>query len=250
MKIKISHIITILIIAFFGVLIFLFINAFTGNPVSAFFASGKIKAYAAQAYPTLDLTLSEVGYNFKNNAYGCHAQSKSSEDTNFYISYSRGKVSDDYPYEVANHFTTYRRLNEEFSQLVEDIILKDYPHETTLILGDLVGDTQLLTPDKPLNLDEMPLKLSLTVWMLSDIRNEEQMATLLLELHHLMVSKGIAIDQYTLRLEEPLPEEAKPGSGDNLYLEDFPAQSITDNVDELAALIENHQYTIEMNDKK
>ncbi len=250
MKIKVSHIIAISVIAAFGVLVFLFVNAFTGNPVSAFIASGRIKAYAAKTYPTLDLTLSEVGYNFKNNAYGCHVQAKSSEDTSFYISYSGGKVSDDYPYEVANHFTTYRRLNEDFNQLVEDIILKEYPHETTLILGDLVGDTALLTPDKPLNLDEMPLKLSLVVWILSDIRDEEQMATLLLELYQLMLSKDIAIDQYTLQLEEPLPEDAKPGSGDDLYLEDFPAQSITDNVGELAILIKNHQHTIELNDKK
>lgn len=189
----------------------------------------------------MDLELSKVNYNFKNGAYGCYAQSKKSEDTKFYIRYSHGKVSDDYEYEVANHFTTYRRLSKDFNDMVTNIIQKEYSHETSLIIGDLIGDTQQLTPDVLLNLNNMPLQLSLTVSILSDVRNEEQMAALLLELHRLLLSKDIAIDQYTLRLEEPLPEESKPGSGNNLYLTDFPAKDITDDQESLISAIRENQ---------
>lgn len=248
-KIKIRQIIVAIVILLFLGFIFRFVNSFTGNPVSAFIASRKIQDYAAVTYPTLDLELSKVEYNFKNSAYGCYAQLVKSEDTKFYIGYSRGSVSDDYAYEVANHFTTYRRLSKDFNDMVTDIIEKEYPHETTLIIGDLIGDTQQLTPDVPLNLNNMPLQLSLTVYILSDIRNEDQLAALLLELHRLMLSKDITIDQYTLRLEEPMPEGNKPGSGNNSYLENFPAKNITDDQESLTTVIRKHQFVTNKNDK-
>ena len=249
-KIKVQHIVLIIALLLIASFIFAFVNSFTGNPVSAAIASGKIREYAAATYPALNLELSEVKYNFKNNAYGCTAQSKTSEDTVFTISFRGGKVTDDYAYEVANHFTTYRRLSKEFNDLVTPIIEKEYPHKTTLIIGDLAGDTQPLTPDKPLNLKELPLPLSLTVYVEDDVRDQAQMAALLLELHKLMQSKDIPIDQYSLRLEEPLPENEKPGSGDNLYLTDFPASKITDDLPSLAAAIKTHQAAIESADNK
>lgn len=134
--------------------------------------------------------------------------------------------------------------------MVTDIIKKEYPYETTLIIGDFLGDTQQLTPDTPLNLDNMPLQVSLTVNILSDIRNEEQVAALLIELHQLMLRKGIVIDKYTLRLEEPVPKENKPGSGNNLYLKDFPAKNITNDQKSLISAIRNHQLDTNKNDKQ
>ncbi len=234
---------------FIGFILYFF-NSFTGNPVSAFIASHKIRDYVAITYLSSDIELSEVKYNFKNSAYGCHAQSRISEDTKFYISYSHGRVSDDYQYEVANHFTTYRRLSKDFNDMVTGVVEKGYPHETTLIIGDLIGDTQQLTPDVPLNLKNMPLQLSLTVSVLSDAQNDDQMAALLLELHQLMLNKDINIDQYTIRLEEPMPDESKPGSGNNLYLESFPARNITDDQERLASVIEKHQLDINKNEKQ
>ena len=241
MKIKVRHFVAAVVILLILGFAFCLINSFSGNPVSAFVASRRIQDYVTVNYPASDLVLSDVKYNFKNNAYGCHAQSPKSEDTKFYIQYNHGRVSDDYEYEVANHFTTYRRLSKDFDDMATDIIGKEYPHETTLIIGDLIGDTQLLTPDVPLNLSDMPLQLSLTVYILSDVRNEEQMASFLLELHQLMLSKKIPIDQYSLRLEEPMPEESKPGSGNNLYLENFPAKNITANQESLVSIIREHQ---------
>lgn len=231
-------------------IVFSFVNAIFGNPVSAWIASNKIREYAAVTYPTLDLECSKVQYSLVNSAYGCHAQSRKSADTNFLIQYTRGKVTDDYEYEVANHFTTYRRLSKEFDGMVADIIEKEYAHKTTMIIGDLVGDTNPLSPDAPLDLCNMPLDLSLNVSMLADIRTDEQLAALLLELHGLMLSKDIAIDLYSLRLEEPLPEESKPGSGDNLYLTDFPAKSITDDIEKLALVLGEHRLAAEKNEKQ
>lgn len=222
------------------VLILGFVNSFTGNPVSAFIASRKIHAYTDEKYKAMNLELSDIRYNFKNSAYGCKASSKTSADTIFYIQYGHGKVTDDYDYEVANHFTTYRRLSHDFNVLVSDIITKNYPYQTTMIIGDLKGDTNKLTPDTLLDLEKMPLKLSLTVSVLSGVQTEAKMSDLLFELNSLLISKGIKIDIFTLRLEEPLPENIKPGSGNTLYLTDFPATEITSDRGRLTANIIKH----------
>lgn len=224
--------------------IFAFINSFTGNPISAALADRKIRQYAAGTYPSMDLSLSPAVYSIKANGYISHAQSATSQDTQFTLQYSRGRVTDDYAYEVTNHFTTYRRLSEDFDRRVTALIEKEYPHRTTMVLGDLQGDTQPLTPDAPLDLDNMPMDLHLVVYVLSEKRDAAQMAARLLELHRLLLSQGIAIDTYTLRLEEPLPQESKPGSGDNLYLEDFPSTAITEDLNALQEAILAHQQAI------
>lgn len=229
--------------------VFMVVNAFTGNPISAYFASKRIHEYVERTYPDQPLEVSQVQYTFPNSAYYARVQAVDSIDTSFTVSYSRGKVSDDYEYEVANHFTTYRRLSEELDGLVTGIIEARYPDKTTLIIGDLVGDTRLLTPDAPLSLEGMPLELSLNVSMLSEVRDEHSMAALLTELHQLMQQSGIPIDWYTLRLEEPLPEDMKPGSAETLHLIDFPASGITEDSVALAADIRAFIAEAEQNDK-
>lgn len=148
-----------------------FVSLFTGNPVSQFIASHEIQHYAAITYPTLDLELSKIKYNFKNSAYGCHAQSKKARIQNFISGIAAVESVTTINMKVANHFTTYRRISKDFNHIVADIIEKEYSHKTTLIIGDLIGDTQQLTPDLPLNLNNIPLQLSLTVNILSDVRN-------------------------------------------------------------------------------
>lgn len=229
--------------------VFMVVNAFTGNPVSTYVASKRINEYIEKTYPDQPLEVSQVKYTFPNSAYYARVQAADSIDTSFTVSFSRGKVSDDYEYEVANHFTTYRRLSEAFDGLVTKIIEAHYPDKTTLIIGDLVGDTRLLTPNAPLSLKNIPLELSLNVSMLSEVRDEHSMAVLLTELHQLMQKNDIPIDWYTLRLEEPLPEDRKPGSADTLHLIDFPASGITDDPVALAADIRAFIAEAEQNDK-
>ena len=206
---------------------FYFLNSLFGNPISALIAESRLKEYAAFTYPNLNLELSKARYNFKTQAYGCSAQSKQSEDTLFSIQYYHGQVFDDYEYEVENNFATYRRLSSIYDELVAKIIVNQYPHETSLIIGDLVGDTGQLTRDMPFEQADIPLDFALTVWIVSDKRDAGQMAALLWEMHEVMERNAVRVDKYCIRLEEPMAEDEKPGSGDNLYLEDFPVAEIT-----------------------
>lgn len=250
MKINGRHVGIVLMILFFFGGIFGVVDSFTGNPVSAYIAGIKMRAYAANKYPSENLKLSKVKYNFKDGDYFCHARSPKSKDTVFEIEYSHGQVGDDYKYEVANHFTAYRRLSKDFNYIVTNIIQKGYPHKTSMIIGDLIGNTQLLPMDKPLDLKNMPLKQSLTVYAFSDVRNEEKMADMLLELHKLMIKNDIHIDEYSLNLMDPKSQDGKPNMDGCLYLDKFSAKKITEDKKSLIEAIHQREIAMEKEDKK
>ncbi|WMJ89891.1 YfjL-like protein [Anaerocolumna sp. MB42-C2] len=229
--------ITVFLIIFF---LFNIYNGFMGNPLTAKFANSKIKAYVNKTYPNLDLTISETKYTFKDSAYYSKVQSKKSQDTQFTVSCRKGRVTDDYEYEVANKFTTYRRLSETFNKDVEDILSKEFPYHTTIVIGDY-GKEELnfnkLKLDMPYDLTNPPLPASLTVYCSSDVFTYEVLSKRLLELDAIMKRHNIPITTYSLTLEAYETEE-KPASH-RLYLIDFPADKI--NSTDLVHVLKKHQ---------
>ncbi|MDF2541468.1 MAG: hypothetical protein K0S47_1186 [Herbinix sp.] len=227
------------------------VNSFTGNPVSANIATAKIKTYVAKNYPDQQLTISQAHYNFKDSSYSSVVQSETSEDTCFRVSWNRGKLSDDYPYEVANHFTTYRRLTEEFDQTVQEILINEFPYETTIVIADLAKrdmDMASLTLDMPFDITSLPSGTQLVVYLLSEERSYKVLAKRLLELNDIMKKHQIRIDLYSLVLEEPMDETEKPTSGESLYLFDFPADQLT--TEHLDQILQEHQIQWEKEGEK
>jgi hypothetical protein len=216
-------------------------NSFKGNPLSAKIADTKIRAYVNKTYPTLDLTVSETKYNFKDTAYFSRVQSKNSQDTCFTVSYCNGTVTDDYEYEVANKFTTYRRLSDLFNKDVENIISKDFPYVTSIVIADYgKGEIDLnkLILDMPYDIKNPPVPASLVVNCLSDEVTYEVLSKRLLELKAIMDNHHIPISIYSLVLE-PSVEKARNSGDNSLYLYDFPAEKIDNN--NLINEIKKHQ---------
>lgn len=235
--------ITAAVIAFslIGFLLFI-LNAFTGNPVSSAIASSKIKAYVKETYPKMDLELSKASYNFKDSDYYMKVQSKTSKDTYFRISWDHGKIRDSYEYDIPTHMTTFERLTNEFNQLIEDVINKDFPYETSIVIGDFGksdADIAKLTLDMPLDLSNLPPNSGITVYTNSKLFTYEELAKRLLELQAIMNNHNIPISTYSLVLEKTTKEDEKPI--DKLYLFDFPAEKIkSENLIEEIKLQQNN----------
>ena len=82
-------------------------NAFVGNPISAKMAERAIKNYVNEKYSLLDLELEKPVYNFKDVSYMVRAESKTSTDTKFSISYRNGEVYyDSYEFDVLDMHNT------------------------------------------------------------------------------------------------------------------------------------------------
>lgn len=205
--------------------------AFMGNPISAAIATSKIRAYVKETYPSMDLEVPRANYNFKDSDYYSHVRSTSSIDTAFRVGYRKGKISDDYPFEVANRFSTYRRISMEFDKAVEDILKAEFPYDTSILIADFnksEEDFDKLTLDMELDINNPPIPAYLTVYIVNKEVSYEFLQDRLLELHKIMENHKIPISIYTVVVKEPLIEGELKGDphGKQIYLFDFPEELI------------------------
>lgn len=99
---------------------------FYGYPITKYIAGKEMKKYISNNYSTLEYTISNVTFNFKDDSYSIYMDIKDSEDKDFTVSYLDGEVSDDYQWSVVERENTAHRLqaylnDENFEQPSKDI---------------------------------------------------------------------------------------------------------------------------------
>lgn len=240
---------------FVVVLLLMVINSLYGNPISATIARKKIQSYIANAYPDNNLIVDKATYNFKNSSYGSVVHSPTSEDTTFRVYERNGRIEDDYAYEIANQFTTYRRLEDALDQEVEAIIKKEFPYPMRLIgakMFDVPDYEQYFTLDMPYHIQELPLPVEVLVWTSADEPSYEILAERLLELKSLMERYKIPVEYYSMNLEHPYHEEngeLMPEIFDSLSVNRYHVVELVDRPD-LPVLLEEHVKAYEAEGEK
>lgn len=228
-------------------LLLLLWNGTAGNPISAWIATQKIEAYVQETYPGQGLSVRSAHYNFKIGGYSCLITSPTSQDTTFSIHYGGGTIRDEYEWEVGNRFSTYRRLDRELDQLVEDIIAKKFPHKVNLVTGtlksgeDMSGD---LTLDMPFDRYHLPLPVEVVVWVDTEDVSYEEAARLLLELDGVFQGEQLPVERYSLRLSDvaEYDENGNPvydHQREEVNISDFPAARLVE--ENLPRVLEDHQ---------
>lgn len=259
-----------------GLLIIIFLltmlNGTVGNPISAYIATSKIRAYVEETYSEDNLIVNKATYNFKDSSYGCFVHSPTSEDTVFRVSVRKGRIEDDYPYEVGNKFTTLRRLEDALDKEVEEVIKAGFPYPIRLIGGKLqddiliddsstgasateASDTDIapgLTLDMPYHIQELPGTIEVIVWTSTEKPSYEIMAQRMLELKKLMQKHDIPADCYSMSLEYPYHDEngeLMPDIFDSLSVNEFPSEQLIDRPD-LPQILEKYALEREMEGNK
>lgn len=224
-------------------------NSLVGNPISKLAAQKAIKEYTASHYSHLDLELGKVNYNFKFGCYGAMAQSKTSEDTKFYIyTDSLGKnVADYYESEVANCFTTWRRLSSKLDEEAEKVIKPlgyDFDHISIEFYEDEKGEDvrNKLSLDMTLDIQNPPAPLEADVCLFTEDVSWEKIVEVAMRLDEAMKANSIPIETISVRL---IPLENKRAEGEavswmnSLDLTSFPvARMSTENLAEVMAQYE------------
>ncbi|ACL20493.1 hypothetical protein DesLBE_0931 [Desulfitobacterium sp. LBE] len=220
------------------VLLLLFVNAWVGNPVSNLLAKQAAQKYIDVNYSNLDLEIQSSNYNFKFDAYLVFVQSSLSEDTAFSIyTDSYGKVlRDDYEYEVANNFTTYRRLDAEMREIAKKLIGSRLDYDFDYISFQFTKedhDLMKLERDMKLDISHPPLPLVADVVLYSEDLSYSKVAEVAKALEAILKEESIPVSQYSVRL---LPLANKPAKEDqaapwvnSLSLSDFPAEHMAED---------------------
>ncbi|WP_019850349.1 hypothetical protein [Desulfitobacterium sp. PCE1] len=215
------------------VLLFLFVNAWVGNPVSNLLAKQAAQKYIDANYSDLNLEIQSSSYNFKFGAYQVFVQSALSEDTAFSIDTdSFGKVlRDNYENEVASNFTTFRRLDAQMREIAKELIGSRLDYDFEYISFPFTKDDHdlmKLERDMKLDIHHPPLPLIADVTLYSDDLSYNKIAEVAKALEIVLKEENIPVSQYSVRLlplaNKPEKEDQATSWVNSLSLSDFPAE--------------------------
>lgn len=213
-------------------------NSLVGNPISKVVAQKAIKEYVANHYSQMDLELGKVTYDFKFSQYGTVVQSKTSEDTCFYVyTDSLGKNVDDYyNSEVVDCFTTWRRLSQELDEAAEEMIRPlgyDFDHISIKFYEDEKGEDvrNKLVLDMTLDIQNPPAPLEMDVCLFTEDVSWEKVAEVAAALEQVAKTHQVPVEAISVRL---IPLENKRGEGEavswmnSLSLTSFPISRMSE----------------------
>lgn len=232
------------ILAAVALALFIFAYSFlNGNPFTRHSIESKAAAYIEQTYPGTDYVIDGTYRDIKMGGYGVAISSPSSEDTYFTLHYeSDGTLRyDDYPNEVGNRFTVYRRIEEEYRKLTDPILQNISTDPSKIAFGEIpiseksaIGvdpsvpecayPMEDLELDRRYDLKEMGAHCgNLILYMESPHPSLEEAGETLLQLRKDMDAAGVKFRTVELAIREPL-ETRKEANSINLYF--FPYEQI------------------------
>jgi hypothetical protein len=151
-----------------------FANGFLGNPISKTLAKNAAKNYIAETYADRDFIIEEVNYNFKDAGYYAHVKSPSSVDTYFSVYISMlGKIKRDSYENVLDGWNTYRRIEDEYRQMVNSVFsLAEFP----LVSNIDYGTIQIIEKDTTGGFDEANYGIKMSELELDKEYNVKELA--------------------------------------------------------------------------
>lgn len=222
-----------------------FYVSFAGDPISGMIAEREIRAYVAQTYPGMTLTVDDARYSFKTAAYSCYVHSPDSEDTAFYVTWKGGEIGNDsYAWDVKGGLNTFARIDRVVDEAVEAIVAREFSHPADLVIATLQDGPDgfsSLTLDMQVDIHDPPLPIHVTIWIQpEDDPAYDTMAERLLELRALMDAHGIPVAAYSMMLDAKRDEDGgKADPAQDVAVFDFPADEVIDD-GTLAERLEQH----------
>lgn len=251
---KIKRTISYLLIFVSIIILFLIVNSFVGNPVSKILAERSVEEYVKENYKDMNLELEPPHYNSKFGTYNVTVKSTDSEDSIFTVDTDKfGNIKfDDYEYEVANNFTTFRRLSSEINKKADEIIEgnMDYDFESAsfeFIEDDNSNESlEKLKLDMEIDIYNPPMPLEASVCIFTDDVTWEKISKVALHLKKVIEDKGIPVERYSVSIipTNDKPEDGSSGASwaNSLSVDQFPAEMMDeDNLSQVMEQFEKHK---------
>ncbi len=154
-------------------------------------------------------------------------------------------MRDDYEYEVANNFTTWRRLDEEMRRLAEEIVGErlEYDVENVFLSIEKESDIMGLERDMILDIQHPPLPLVIDITIFHEDVSYQTIAKVAKAMETILMEQKIPIDKYSVKvipISDKPEDEAEAFSWVNsLSVSDFPASQL--NAENLYEVMEQFE---------
>lgn len=204
--------------------------------------------YVKNTYADLDLEVENCVYNFKFSSYMVFFTSPTSEDTAFSVFCDDfGEiVRDDYPYEVENNFTTWRRIDSKLCEIGKNLIYENlsYNIENAGLTLENMSEEYMLTKlsrDMEFDINNPQFNIGAFIYI-DDIEvSYEKMAEIMIELGSLFNKENISVSTYSISIKkdtlistDEYGNEARENKMINIY--DIPSELLLS--DDLASELE------------
>ncbi len=257
MKKKVLKIIAGMVALLLIALILYVTNSFVGNPISKILVKHSVDKYVTENYSDLDLELNKPQYNFKDGGYYVQAKSKTSIDTHFSIVCNgNGRIRyDDYETYVLGKFNTWCRLNDEYKELIDEVIEKEFPYESDIAFGEIIekgNDFSGLEIDMKVDISEYAKNVGkLVIYSDSETITEDVLAERLLKIKEIFDRNNVKFYSIDCVVQTPLKEDKK--GRDSISVRSFLYQDIYEDglLDRVMKNVkETEEYYKEMDEKK
>lgn len=219
-----------------GIIVFLIVNSFYGNPVSKLLVKLSSQKYLKENFDTSELYIDSVVYNFKSGNYYANVVSKESSDTHFSIYTDKlGRIRfDDFSDRVLSGWNTSIRLQDEYRNLVASVLDSgDFPYESDIAFGELLVGYYSVNGQEinTLNMSDLILDKKydiknlgkeyghLVIYVDSNEVSEEKAAEILLDIKDIFDHANVPFYSVDFTLEMPRDVNAdgrRPGDSINL----------------------------------
>lgn len=239
------------------VLILCVTNSFVGNPISKILVKHSVDKYVIKNYSELHLELDKPQYSFKDGNYYVHANSKTSVDTHFSIACDgNGKIKyDNYETYVLGKYNTWCRINDEYRELIDRVIEKDFPYETDIAFGEIIekgDDFTGLEIDMEIDVNEYAKNVGkLVIYSDSETITENVLAERLLKIKEIFDKNNVKFYSIDCVVQTPLKEDKK--GRESISVREFLYQDIYEDglLDRVKKNVkETEEYYKEMDEKK
>ena len=224
---RIFKIVAIVLVAAIVAAALLIAHSLLGSPISYALASATAAKHLDDNYRDTDYVTDRIIYNFKDGSYYTHIISPSSTDGSFSIRVSAlGElIGDDYEWRVTEHGNLTSRLDAEYRDLVDGLILsEEYPYRVSIGYGTLEFDKEEGEEPARDALDRSELVNDATydvrsigktngvlvLYIDTDSVSPETASEILLRTRELMDARGVGFYSVDLVLEHPPYDDEAP----------------------------------------
>lgn len=179
----------------------------------------RVREYVAETYGE-GFTVVQAIYDLKMDTYSCYVQSDTSVDTHFRVYEGKDDaLTDYYDFEVLQKENTIGRLTRQMDDRMERDFLPAYPWECVnymcgfeqdLLDSGTAKEREGFVLDMALDMQNPPLPLELTLWVVRDDPSWEALAESLRKAAETADSLSWNVSLYSMTLHKPVADDEKP----------------------------------------